>query len=90
MNQNISEMCPFVFARCEFDCGVMLKHANYWIILVDTSTNPSQSLFNHFEDADLFSDTWFRILQFMLDLELTSLNVRLIAPNFAQRRGAVS
>ena len=32
----------------------------------------------------------FPILQFMLDLELTSLNVRLSAPNFAQRRGTVS
>ncbi len=38
----------------------------------------------------LFSDTWFPILQFTLDLELTSLNVRLSAPNFAQRRGTVS
>ena len=32
---------------------------------------------------NLFSDTWFPILQFMLDLGLTSLNVRLSAPNFA-------
>ena len=40
------------FARCEFDCGVTLTHANYWIISVDSSTNPSQSLFNHFEDAE--------------------------------------
>ena len=40
------------FARCEFDCGATLTHANYWIISVDSSTNPSQSLFNHFEDAE--------------------------------------
>ena len=40
------------FARCEFDCGVTLTHANYWIISVDSSTNPSQSLFNQFEDAE--------------------------------------
>ncbi len=40
------------FARCEFDCGVTLTHANYWIISVDRSTKPSQSLFNHFEDAE--------------------------------------
>ena len=40
------------FAHCEFDCGVTLTHANYWIISVDNSTNPSQSQFNHFEDAE--------------------------------------
>jgi len=39
------------FARCEFDCGDKLTHANYWIISVDSSTNPSQSLINQFEDA---------------------------------------
>ena len=39
------------FARCVFDCGVRLTHANYWIIS-DRSTNPSQSLFNQFEDAE--------------------------------------
>ena len=39
---------------------------------------------------NLFSDTWLPILQFMLDLELTSSNLRLSAPNFAQRRGTVS
>ncbi len=39
---------------------------------------------------NLFSDTWIPILQFMLDLELTSLNMRLKAPNIAQRRGTVS
>ncbi len=40
------------FARCAFDCGVTLTHANYWNISVNSSTNPSQSLFNHFEDAE--------------------------------------
>ena len=40
------------FARCEFDCGFTLTHANYWIISVDSFTNPSQSQFNHFEDAE--------------------------------------
>ncbi len=40
------------FARCEFDCGARLTHANRWIISVDSSTNPSQSLFNQFEDAE--------------------------------------
>jgi len=40
------------FARCEFDGGVTLTNANNWIISVDSSTNPSQSLFNHFEDAE--------------------------------------
>ena len=40
------------FARCEFDCGVTLTQANYWIISVDRSTNPSQYLINHFEDAE--------------------------------------
>ncbi len=39
---------------------------------------------------NLFSDTWFPILQFMLDLELTSLNLRCSAPNFARGRGTVS
>ncbi len=39
-------------ARCEFDCGVTLTDANYWIISVDSSTNPSKSQFNHFEDAE--------------------------------------
>ena len=39
---------------------------------------------------NLFSDTWLPILQFMLDLELTSLDVCLSAPNFAQSRGTVS
>ena len=39
------------FARCEFNCGVRLTHANDWIISFDSSTNPSQSQFNHFEDA---------------------------------------
>ena len=39
------------FARCEFDCDVTLTQANYWIISVDSSTNPSQSQFNQFEDA---------------------------------------
>ncbi len=32
--------------------GVTLTHTNYWIISVDSSTNPSQSQFNHFEDAE--------------------------------------
>ena len=32
---------------------------------------------------NLFSDTWFPILQVMLDQELTSLNMSLSAPNFA-------
>ena len=40
------------FARCEFDCGVTLTHATYWIISVDSSTNPSQSQFNQIEDAE--------------------------------------
>ena len=40
------------FACYEFDCGITLTHANYWIISVDSSTNPSQSLFNQFEDAE--------------------------------------
>ncbi len=41
------------FARCECDCGVTLTHSNYWIISVDSFTNPSQSRFNHFEDAEV-------------------------------------
>ena len=45
-------MCPLCFARCEFYCGVTLTHANDWIISVDSSTNPSQSQFNQFEDAE--------------------------------------
>ncbi len=39
---------------------------------------------------NLFSDTWFPILQSMLNLELTSLNARLSTPYFAHRRGTVS
>ncbi len=39
---------------------------------------------------NLFSDTWFPILQFMLDLEPTSLNVHFSVPNFAQWRGTMS
>ena len=45
-------MCPFVFARSEIDCGVTWTHANYWINSVDSSSNPSQYLFNQFEDAE--------------------------------------
>ena len=88
MNQ-ISLKCLDVslcFAPCEFNCGVTLTHANDWIISFDSSTNPSQSQFNQFEDAEpLFRP----ILQFMLDLELTSLNVRLSAPKFAQMQGTL-
>ncbi len=40
------------FAHCEFNYCLTLTHANYWIISVDSSSNPSQSLFNHFEDAE--------------------------------------
>ncbi len=40
------------FPRCELDCGSTLTHANDWIISVDSSTNPSQSLFDRFEDAE--------------------------------------
>ena len=40
------------FALCGFYCGLTLTHANYWIISVDRSTNPSQSQFNHFEDVE--------------------------------------
>ena len=40
------------FARCEFDCGDTLTRANNWIISVDSSTNPSQSLINQFEGAE--------------------------------------
>ena len=55
---------------------VLLTHLNLSLIILKMQ--------------NLFSDTWFPILQFMLDLELTSLNVRLSAPNFVQRRGTVS
>jgi hypothetical protein len=59
-----------------FQLTVLLTHLNLSLI--------------NLKMQNLFSDTWFPILQFMLDLELTSLDVRLSTPNFAQRRGAVS
>ncbi len=55
---------------------VLLTHLNLSLIILKMQ--------------NLFLDTWFPILQFMLNLELTSLNVRLSAPNFAQRQGTVS
>ena len=45
-------MCPFVLHAVKIDCGVTLTQTNYWIISVDSSTNLSQSQFNHFEDAE--------------------------------------
>ncbi len=88
------------FARCEFDCGVTLIQANYWIISVEGCTNPSQSLINHFEDAKpLFrhiiphSPVHARSRADFTKRESqrpNSLNVSLSAPIFAQRRGTVS
>jgi hypothetical protein len=57
---NVYEVNPWLwqfgrglcFARCEFDCEVTLTQANYWIISVDSATNPSQSQFNQLEDAE--------------------------------------
>ena len=88
---NVS-MCPFVLHALN---SIVAKHWHMLIIgssqLTVLLTPLNLSLIN-LKMQNLFSDTWFRvpILQFMLDLELTSLKVRLSAPNFAQRRRTVS
>ncbi len=78
-------MCPFVLHAVN---SIVVSHWHMQIIgssqLTDLLTPLNLSLSN-LKMQNLFSDTWFPILQFMLDLELTSLNVRLSAPNFAQR-----
>ncbi len=82
--------CPFVLH------AVNSLVASHWHMLIIGSSQltvlliPFNLCFIILKMQNLFSDTWFPILQFMLDLELTSLNVRLSAPNFAQRRGTVS
>jgi hypothetical protein len=83
-------MCPFVLH------AVNSIVASHWHMLIIGSSQltvlltPLNLWFINLKMQNLFSDTWFPILQFMLDLELTSLNVRLSAPNFAQSRGTVS
>ena len=54
MNQNISEMskCVLFFCMLLIWLCVRLTNANHWIIWVNSPINPSQSLFNHFEDAE--------------------------------------
>jgi len=83
-------MCPFVLHAVN---SIVASHWHMLIIgssqLTILLTPLNLSLIN-LKMQNLFSDTWIPILQFMLDLELTSLNVRLSAPNFAQRRGTVS
>ena len=83
-------MCPFVLHAVN---SIVALHWHMLMIgssqLTVLLTPLNLSLIN-LKMQNLFSDTWFPILQFMLDLELTSLNVRLSAPNFAQRRGTVS
>jgi len=83
-------MCPFVLHAVN---SIVASHWHMLIIgssqLTVLLTPLNLSLIN-LKMQNLFSDTWFPILQFMLDLELTSLNVRFSAPNFAQRRGTVS
>ena len=79
------------FARCEFDCGVTLTQANYWIISVDSSTNPSQSQFNQFEDAEpLFRHMVpHSPVHAQSRANFIKRTVRVSAPNFARRRGTV-
>ncbi len=83
-------MCPFVLHAV---ISIVVSHWHMLIIgssqLTVLLTPLNLSLIN-LKMQNLFSDTWFPILQFMLNLELTSLNVRLSASNFAQRRGTVS
>ena len=46
-------MCPFVLhAMNLIVVSQSLTYANDWIISVDSSTNPSQSQFDHFEDVE--------------------------------------
>ena len=83
-------MCPFVLHAVT---SIVASHGHMLIIgsfqLTVLLTPLNLSLIN-LKMQNLFSDTWFPILQFMLDLELTSLNVRFSAPNFALRQGTVS
>ena len=83
-------MCPFVLH------AVNSMVASHWQMLIIGSSQltvlltPLNLCLIILKMQNLFSDTWFPIVQFMLDLELTSLNVGFSAPNFAQRRGTVS
>ena len=85
-------MCPFVLHTVN---SILATH---WHMLIIGSSQltvlltPLNLCLIILKMQNLFSDTWFPILQFMLDLELTSLNVWFSASNFAQRRlaGTVS
>ena len=83
-------MCPFVLH------AVNSIVASHWHILIIGSSQLTVLLtplilsLIILKMQNFFSDTWFPILQFMLNLELTSLNVWSRASNFAQRRGTVS
>ena len=83
-------MCPFVLHALN---SIVVSHWHMKIIesssLTVLLTHLSLSLII-LKRCNHFSDTWFIILGFMLDQELISLNVRLCAPNFAQRLGTVS
>ena len=82
-------MCPFVLHAVN---SIVVSH---WHMLIIGSSQltvlltPLNLCLIILKMQNLFSDTWFPILQFTLDLELTSLNVRLSAPKFAQRQGTV-
>ncbi len=83
-------ICPFVLH------AVNSIVASHWHMLMIGSSQlkilltPLNICLIDLKMQNLFSDTWFPILQFMLVLELTSLNMRFSTPNFAQRRGTVS
>ena len=83
-------MCPFVFHAVN---SMVASHGHMLMIGSSQLTvllTPLNLCLIILKMQNLFSDVWFPILQVVLDLELTSLNVRLSAPNFAQRRGTVS
>ena len=75
-------MCPFV------SHAVISIVASHWHMLIIGSSQltvlltPLNLCLINLKMQNLFSDTWFPFLQFMLDLELTSLNVRFSAPKF--------
>ena len=85
---NVS-MCPFVLHAVNL---IVVSHWHMLIIGSSQLTIPLTPLnlsLIILKMKNLFSDTWFPILQFMLYLELTSLNLHLSSPNFA-RLGTVS
>ena len=83
-------MCPFVLHAAN---SIVASHWHMLIIGSSQSTvllTPLNLSLIILKMQNLFSNTWFPNLQFIFDLELTSLNVCLSTPKFALSRGTVS